>query len=186
MKAKKYWILFVAIVAIFLTGLWVIAAVGDYRDFINSKTHAVIGQQVLKGLVGVTPEVSIFSSTDVLCNLTKHELQTQVELRLRQSGIKVFSEKTEKDSNSLCGLSVNVGLLTYSTPFYFVESHVKLIEPVFLFRDPQKLTTATTWEPQDVYSNLLREIPTSTEILEVVNRSVDEFINDYLAVNPKE
>ena len=131
MKAKKYWILFVAIVAIFLTGLWVIAAVGDYRDFINSKTHAVIGQQVLKGLVGVTPEVSIFSSTDVLCNLTKHELQTQVELRLRQSGIKVFSEKTEKDSNSLCGLSVNVGLLTYSTPFLFCRIACKVNRTCF-------------------------------------------------------
>jgi hypothetical protein len=186
MKTKKYWIL-VAIAAISLTGLWGIDAVGDFRDFINSKTHVVIDQQeVLMGLVGVTPKVAIISM-GVQCNLTKNELQTQVELRLRQSGIKVFPEQSEKDFNSLSGLSVRVDLGTYEplAPAYYVGSYVKLLEPIVLVRNPQMVTSATTWEALPVHSELLREIPTETEILEVVNRSVDQFINDYLAANPK-
>jgi len=189
MKAKKYWILFVMIVAIFPIGFWAVADTEDYTDLQKEKDEILEwssknNQMILRGLVGVTPRVAIIS-IDVPCNLTKYELQTQVELRLRQSGIKVFSEVTEKDPNSLSSLLVVINLKSFN-PGYDVESYTKLNEPVFLFRDPQKFTSATTWESLPSHSDLLRKVPTKTEILEVVNRSVDQFINDYLAANPNQ
>jgi hypothetical protein len=191
MKAKKHWIL-VAIVTILLTGLWSVAATEDVIELQKKKDEIMTLQKqldrwILKDLAGVTPQVTILSF-DVPCNLTKNELQTQVELRLRQSGIKVFSEMTEKEPNSLNILSVVVSLKDIdisSSRFYSVDSSTKLKEPVFLFRDPQKFTAATTWEALPSSSGVLREVPTKADILEAVNSSVDQFINDYLAANPK-
>jgi len=187
MKTKKLWLSLFIINVVFLTGFWGIAATNEFTESQKNdilKAQKQLDRWILKDVAGVMPTSSIYSP-DAQCPLTKNELQSHIELRLRRAGIKVFSDTNGTDVNSLSNLMIRVHLQSFG-PGYVVDSAIKLQEPVFLFRDPRKFLIATTWEVLPPSSGLLREVPTGKEILEIVNRSVDLFINDYLAANPKD
>ena len=185
MKMKKFWISLVMIATMFMSGYWVIAATENYTEYQKNKNEIMAARKqldryVLKGLPGVMPDISIGSVGDVPCLLTEKELQTQVELRLRHSRIKVLSETDEQYT-----MLPIVVVVSPESPFYKIEASIRLIEGVYLLRDPKKITVATTWESGHSAS-FAKEFPTKTEILEVVNGLLDQFINDYLAANPKD
>lgn len=170
MKIKKICIAAVAL-AVCISVLWA--------------TNKYDPRDALKGLQGVrvlveklTPEVEKYG-------LTSQQLQTDVELRLRQNGIRVLSGQEQFSTPGMPYLYVNVGItMRDDIPLAVFVISVELNQNVFLARDTTKLCIASTWDTKGVVGSVgLDKIETT--IREDVIDNVDQFINDYLAVNPK-
>lgn len=114
------------------------------------------------------------------------QLSSDVTLRLRKAGIRILETEAEKKQapgypHLLCGVSVSS-----------VESHrvsflitVSVLQWVYLARKPKgEALYLTTWNKGNVHGNAdLDELPQTIRTL--LGDSLDLFINDYLAVNPK-
>jgi hypothetical protein len=141
-------------------------------------------QESLRGLKGVRVIVRMSASPDAERDgITKDKLQTDVELKLRQTGIRVVSfeewKKTKEDGIGWLDLSVSA--LKHET-FYACNVQLKLMQPVMLSRDPSKKTFATTWSTGSVgVFGMMRLEGIRKEVAD----KVDEFANNYLAVNSK-
>jgi len=136
-------------------------------------------RETLRGLKGVSVVIEGLSSDAKREGLTKSQLQTEVELRLRRSGIPVL------ESRDAPYLYVNVTTVSsLPTNLHAVAINVALNQDVYLRRYPTILLYgATTWAQTStliVSGNRLREF-----VRENVGSLVDKFGNDYLAVNPR-
>ena len=136
-------------------------------------------RDTLKGLHGVrvvvdlTPEVEKYG-------LTKETFRTDTELRLRQYGIKVLS--LEESVGSWLYINVNA-IVNERLDIAAVAVEVEFRQVVLLYRDLKTRTMGTTWSNG---TSGLFHVTTLKKVRETVKDLVDEFINDYLAVNPKE
>jgi hypothetical protein len=110
--------------------------------------------------------------------ITKSQLQTDVELRLRQSGILVA------DTSKVGDVYVNVNALKRDGGIGYVYSVVvQFDQPVTVSRTGNSVIAATwTLPPTVVFVSLPRASPA---IREAVRDLVDKFINAFLSVNPK-
>ena len=108
--------------------------------------------------------------------LTRSQLRTDVELRLRRAGVTVGPTLTGH-------LYVNVDTVKSDNgQTYAYNILVQYMQPVVLARDPKASIFATTWETGGVHmvaANRLREVR------RFVADYVDQFINAYLEQNPK-
>src|SRR5207245_1832743 len=113
-----------------------------------SKTAAQVddntNKESLRGLSGVMVTVNDISSEAERDGITKSKLQTDIELRLRQAGIRVltFEEWRNAKDNRIGWLDLYVGMLKGESTFYACSVKVKLMQIVSLVRDPSKLTYA--------------------------------------------
>lgn len=139
----------------------------------------ITDQEVLVGIEGVHVLVEKIDPKAERLGLTAAQIKTDVELRLRKAGVRVFSrEETFKTPGSpvlyvQVYTKVGQNLVTCS-------SHVTLKETVTLARGGE--TYGAIWETDSqgtVGQNNIRQIR------EVVGDLADKFINDYLAANPK-
>jgi len=142
------------------------------RTFVHDK-------DTLKGLQGVGVVVEEIPPGTETSGLTKQQLQTDVELQLRQNGIKVLGNEQYKNAwlyiNVNFIMNENSGLVTYSISITCQQDSL-------LVRDPTKECSASTWNSGSVGLCGVSKIGT---IREKVKDQVNSFINDYLAVNPK-
>jgi hypothetical protein len=139
----------------------------------------------LRGLQGVEVAVERMAPEAERDGLTRSQVQTDVELRLRQAGIRVLSDEERRTTPGRPYLYIRVstskrsvgGLHAYSTD-------VELKQDAWLVRDQDtKAYGATTWQVAGVGSV---GGPRIREVREDVLDYVDEFINAYLAVNPEQ
>jgi hypothetical protein len=140
----------------------------------------------LKGLKGVHVAVENLSAEVERDGLNETSIQTDVELKLRQAGIRVLTaaEMFAAPGRPILFINVNpksdargVGVL-YA---FFID--VELRQSVQLDRDPSIWPgTAATWNVASIgtvgRSNL-------RELRDIIKDQVDQFINAYLSVNPK-
>lgn len=133
-------------------------------------------RDVLKGLHGVGVSVEWIKPEVEKRGLKAEALQTAIELRLRQHGIKVNEDGPR--------LYINVStLLVDDHHCASIHVSVEFHERAILARRPKINTGVTTWQKGIIGFfgfNKLRDVRES--VLELV----DEFINDYLAANPKQ
>jgi len=115
--------------------------------------------------------------------LTKHQIQTDVELRLRMAGIKVLSHEEALKMTGAPFLRISAHVVERKiVKSYIYNTHVELCQDVYLVRKPEiKINDATTWSS----SYLLGLTPDLDQIRARVRDQVDFFINAYLSVNPK-
>jgi hypothetical protein len=110
--------------------------------------------------------------------LTKSAIQTDVELKLRQAGIRVLDQTTD-----VPWLHVAVFVIPSSDSNWPYAIEVELCQGVTLTRDPSiSLIGTPTWSVGG-YGSVGRQNVRS--LREDVKDAVDKFINAYLAVNPK-
>ena len=125
----------------------------------------------------------------------KDSIKTGVELKLRQSGVGVI-EREWLETPGFPMLRATVGLYEAKATgpseeyiFYSSSFRLDLRQAVLLKRDPDvasgknEAIMATTWEAEQVgYAprDDLRE-----QIRRTAGDLVEEFLNDYLSVNPK-
>jgi len=143
-------------------------------------------RNTLKGLKGVYVVVEDISEAEKLgLTLTTQQIQTNVELKLRRSGIKVLSEEERSKEPGRPYLYVNVNIyknaiVSGDYPLIVYTASVQLTQQVYLVRDTKKWCYAATWEMEYVEAVRKSKI---RSIRVFVKDIVDEFINDYLAVN---
>jgi len=203
MKAKKYWILAMVVlvgVGVLLAGSKNHSEAGEPRRslkelvrkkkelvrrtlFANS-TPTADERDTLKGLEGIGVVVKQINPEVEKYGLRKQQIQTDVELRLRQNGIRVFSPEEVLSTPGSPYLSVNVSVFIRADGRKLAAFKINIVlrQKVYLSRDLKIRCDATTWGTSLVGSGDLSNLET---IREYVKDAVDEFINDYLAANPK-
>ena len=112
------------------------------------------------------------------------QVRTDVELRLRQAGIAVHDEQppVSKPAEN-ASLFVNVLAFKHSTGIYAFYLTVELRQDVMLIRNPPVPLNPPTWSTgylgvsgSDAFARLVRDR---------LRDLTDQFLNAYLAANPK-
>lgn len=130
----------------------------------------------LSGLHNVMVLVELRGSEIERHGLTTKVLQTAVELQLRQQGIRV-------DPNGLPLYVCVTAIPDEKTGIFAIFIEVQFSQPAVLLKNPKTRTYATTWQHAHVWLAGLNKLGI---VRESVQDLVNEFINDYLAANPKE
>lgn len=143
---------------------------------LTDEQRALVG---LKGVYVMTTVESPNAKEIELLGLTRDQIQKDVELRLRKSGIKVLTDKEWILTTGTPSLMVNLSAFTYLALCVY-SVRVALFEAVTLARGGQ--TSASVWE-----SDYFGMVGTKNirRVRNNVGDKIDEFINDYLAANPK-
>jgi hypothetical protein len=118
-------------------------------------------------------------SPDLAGMLTRDTLVTDVELRLRQAGIRLNSDAREYlyvHVSAVPGTKLASGLFAFDITMRFMQ-------PVYLARNRQ-WTMASTWHSKGQMRIVGRD-NFSEYVRGTVRDEVDQFIKVYLAANPK-
>ncbi len=143
----------------------------------------------LRGLNGVHVMLENVRAEVERLGLTKQQMQTDVELRLRKAGIRVLSKKEYQRAPGTPQLYVNVNFSIHeASGFCAFSVNVELEQQVILIRSPEVriegkiFPVASTWNTGCTGFVGISNIRT---VRENVRDEVDIFINAYLAENPK-
>lgn len=131
----------------------------------------------LQGINAISVEIESLSDGAKLLGLSKDDIRTDVELKLRLAGIRVV---TEKEVIGLPGMPSLYVMATVTESGKAVSINVQLVQNVHLERNGQLAVGATTWDVGAVGVNL-----TAQDIRDKIKDLVDTFVNAWLSVNPK-
>ena len=140
----------------------------------------------LAGLTGVGVVVEDMDPAAEKDGLTESTLQIEVELKLRQAGIRVLTSDERRAAPGNPYLYLRVGTFKNAQSdmgLYAFVVNLQLMQEVRLTRNPAITSLAITWDAEGwvgiVGSRKL------SQVRERVRDVVDEFLNAYLAANPK-
>lgn len=135
----------------------------------------------LKGIAAIQVVVEDLNPDAERDGLTRDQLQTDVEVRLRKAGIRVTS-KYEETGGSYLYLNVSA-VKHVALSAYGYHIRLEFYQRVALARDPRVRMGAVTWDSGStgvVGAQRLRGF-----VRDKVADEVDTFINAYLEQNPK-
>jgi hypothetical protein len=161
---------------LFATGVLSLVGQGD-----NSSSR-----QTLAGLRGVYVEVVLKTDEAQLSGLTEVQLRTDAELKLREAGIKVVAFEETRDTLGLPFLFVGVSAVPLKNlpGLYAISVTVDIFQPIRLERNPSTVAVGETWNATGVCGAAGADHVEET-VRKAVRDLLDQFINAYLAVNPK-
>jgi hypothetical protein len=157
-----------------------LASAGAWGEFFADQ------KETMRGISGVKVVVEHLNDKAEEAGLNLERVQRTAELELRKAGIKVLSEEEWLNTEGFPRLYINI-----TTSFHaqandslvgFAVS-MELKQLVVLARDASKECTAVTWTARSagsVGANNIDKIRTDGLISDL-----EEFINDWLTVNPK-
>lgn len=171
MKAKKLWIS--AVILFVSAGL-------VFRALAAEDITKTMGKITLIGLDGIAVGVSQLEPEIEKYGLTTQQIQTDVELRLRQNGIKVDSadEVINKPGKPLLNVMVSVSIAE-SKAFAVTGVGIELEQVVVLQRNPSIVTFAPTYRTRQEFN--MYSVNQLASLRNDVRDLVDQFSNDYLA-----
>lgn len=140
-------------------------------------------RKTLKSLPGVLVNVRWPDTFNMA--VSKKTIQTDVELRLRKAGVRVLNNEEWLATTMNPTLLVSCDTIVSADKFQTIYSlDVALEQKVSLVRDPAiaESTLAITWSTSSI--GLLGQFKLQL-IRDSVNDQTDQFINAYLAANPK-
>jgi hypothetical protein len=152
-------------------------------------------RESLRGLEGVWVVIEYLQPYAEQAGLTRGQLQTDVELRLRKAGVRVLTAEEGVNAKGRPRLYVNVTIATSPNIYFYAYTVlVEVRQRVRLERAPSTEGAASTWRRHvtgcgakawrnlftgcDVKSDFVGQVRSALESL------VDMFIKDYLAENP--
>jgi len=153
-------------------------------------TDAAENRIPFHGLKAVAVFVEDIDQETVQDGLSKEQIKTDVELRLREAGIKVVPVEKSLSFSTPSYLYIIVNTVKFSSGLEYVYgTSVQLKQVVVIDRGkavipPKAYLWATTWERSDGVGITFVEDLVGN-VREHINDKVDVFINDYLAENPK-
>ena len=161
----------------FLLSLAVIASASD------DKTD----RATLKGVKSMCVVVEVADQAH--SKLSKEELQTEIEGKLKQAGIAI-------DKNGTTCLYLNVRVLQAigrqaiairrkdkPIPLYAVDLRLEFLQTVALTRDPAAKTYAPTWSTANLATVASDDLGKTA--LEITTSLADQFITAYKSANPQ-
>ena len=150
---------------------------------VTSETFGFVNQrESLRGLKGVEVLIELVSKDIENDGLTRMQLQTDVELRLRKAGVRVLTEEESRQATGRPMLHVQISSYKIASIGYAFNCSVSLEELAKLVRNPQIINLLPTWNKS---STGFTPINNLRFIREGLSDLVDQFINNYLAANPK-
>lgn len=172
MRNKRWWVLSVFLVMALLALNSTIFAMDSSQD-----------RATLRDLKGVAVKVSVNPELE-MAGMNMNTIQTDIELKLRMVGIKVYTlEESFRTSGKPClYVSIN-GIKSDYVPSYSVSFEIRLFQEVCLTRNTKITSLANTWSVG--WTGFVGE-DKIFNIRDVVKDYVDKFINAYLSVNPKQ
>ena len=119
-------------------------------------------------------KLAVVVSADPLANLDARQLQTSVESRLREAGIRI-------DPKSRSKLNVAIGVSDIRNDKgaglgYAYSVHLSVSQQVYLAHNSNILTDAVTWE------GLWLGVSSSAELGKACARSIDRRLTEFVAV----
>lgn len=156
---------------------------------LNGVIHAqelTLDQRPLRGLTGFHVIVEKTNNPRAETRgVTKNQLQTDVELRLRKAGIRVLTQKEWLLSSRTPALYVNLNILTLdriAEGYYLYSLNVEVKQLVYLQTSPAVEILASTWD-KGLSGAAGRD--SLDDVRRGLGDLVDYLINDYLAANPR-
>jgi hypothetical protein len=131
----------------------------------------------LKGIKAVKVVVRDLHRDAEADGLTARQLQTDVELRLRQAGITVSAS-----AKAYLNATINTSGRESGRYFYVIE--VSLTQPIALVRDRKSIIVAATWRVGNFGDVAAQDV--ARFVRETVAGQVDLFIRAYREQNPKQ
>ena len=166
---------------IFQIAVFIMVILGSTVSRGETLTEQELQRETLKGLPGV--EVVIYDISDGLKKrgITEELIKNDVEVRLRKAGIKVFMSNSDRKFLTSGRPQLIVSMFYYkSESCSAVDMNLGLSQDATLHRNSFFGARTETWEYGFLGINLgTRPIKNATGDV------VDQFINDYLAANPK-
>jgi len=178
MRKQLSKIIFILIISLFIYPLISYSQAG--LELIEEKITTQRG--ALKGIQGFHVSIENLPPVAKELGITKELLKTEVELKLRLAGIKIYShEEYVKNLVGISSLYVNLNIVGNNEGAYVFNIYIALRELAYIQRT-NKPSLATIWEYG--YAGFTPKASNSF-IREELKRGLDTFLNDYLAVNPK-
>jgi ABC-type maltose transport system permease subunit len=135
-------------------------------------------RESLKNLKGVYVNVQDIHRDLEQAGLSKGQIRTEVELKLRLAGIKVLTHKEHYKEKGAPFLHVYLNTISTKQGTFIFSIFFGILEEVSLVRNHIKID-AITWSTSGMGYGYIEGIRAQ------IKNGVDEFINAYLSVNPK-
>ncbi|MBI3357022.1 MAG: hypothetical protein HY038_09690 [Nitrospirae bacterium] len=139
-------------------------------------------RESLKGLVGVEVLVEPFAIEIEELGLNTPRLHSEIKQRLQKAGISVLTERERLATPTAAMLVVRVDALHDRIGRYFYSTELFLTQRVRLEGNEVSELFAATWRKPGTVGVVADDNVKHLE--DQVLRKVDQFIKDYLAVNP--
>ena len=139
-------------------------------------------RESLRGLAGVEVLVDPLDSEIEQAGLSTDKLQEDIRQRLHKAGVKVLTERERLAHPAAAVLIVRVETLHDRIGRYFYSTNLLLAQRVKLQTRAETEVSAVTWKKLGTVSTVADDNVKHLE--DQVLRKVDQFIKDYLAVNP--
>jgi len=180
MKSKQRWV--AALIILGLAG-WRLHdhASGDNESAVEKAERDSL--QGLKGVFVVLEEIKPDGESAERDGLSRLQIKTDIELRLRKAGIRVLNADEFSREPGKPYLYVNLGLFRIDDDQYVFTLHVDLLQDVRLNRNPAILCLGSrTWTSPSSFGRVgIKRLNACRE--SVIDR-VDQFANAFLAANP--
>ncbi len=135
----------------------------------------------LKGIKGFRLHIESLDPEIVRDGLKENVVRNDVELKLRLAGIKILTEFESFLEVGSPYLHVNANILKTRSGSYVYSVEVSTYQAVVLKRNQQHERIAPTWK-----TGGFGITPDLNDIRSDIKNRVDQFLNAWLSVNPKE
>lgn len=143
-----------------------------------------LDRRTLKGLKGVYVLIENLDDDAQRFGLSRHVIQIDVEVKLRLAGIPVLARDETLKSPGSPHLYVNAQVMKLLAQAYVACLTVELRQAVVLHRNPAISAISSTWAVESLHT--MRTWPNGPQHLrDQIKDRVDQFINAWLSVNPK-
>lgn len=142
-----------------------------------------LDRATLRGLRGFFVLVEGLPEDAARSGLTRNQLQTDVELRLREEDIRVFALE-ESSRSDAATLYLNVNVLKASSDQYLLSIGLSVQQWGQLERNPRIHCNCTTWQAVSLLGATGAD-NLSSFVRSNVRDKVNELVNAFLAVNPR-
>ena len=139
-------------------------------------------RESLGGLAGVEVFVDPLDSEIEQAGLATDKLQQDIRQRLQKAGVKVLTERERLASPATGVLIVRIETLHDRIGRYFYTTDLLLVQRVQLETHPGLEFSAVTWKKLGTVSTVADDNVKHLE--DHALRKLDQFIKDYLSVNP--
>jgi hypothetical protein len=139
-------------------------------------------RESLRGLSGIEVHVEPLDSEIEQLGLTTGKIEQDIRQRLQKSGVKLLTERERLATPPAAILIVRMDTLHDRIGRYFYSTDLLLAQRVKLETPGAPEASAVTWKKLGVVSTVADDNVKHLE--DQVLRKVDQFIKDYLGVNP--
>jgi len=144
----------------------------------------VSDKESLRGIKRIGVTVGNISHTAKKMGINKNSLRKYTELKLRAEGITVANHDELHADSAIPSLQVGF-YLSYTKPSYMYTVMVGLNEKVHSERDPKIISYAMPWW-RIIRGENIGRIGFEKEVEGTLRKLLNEFVNDYFSVNPRQ